>query len=123
MVKRILYVAVSLAVLLLLTYNLHNYLNTSILSFSLLKVYCYHAVAAIIVYASVDFVASKLPNQAGYAYLTLMFFKIGIFVLMFQTTVFEKESLTQPERIGLVVPLFIFLIVEAIAVGKLLNSK
>jgi hypothetical protein len=42
---------------------------------------------------------------------------------MFQSTVFEKESLTQPERIGLVVPLFIFLIVEAIAVGKLLNSK
>ena len=123
MAKRILYVAVSLVILLLVAYNIHNYLNTALLSFSLLKVYCFHAIAATIVYASVDFVASKLPNQAGYAYLMLMFFKIGIFLIIFQSSVFEKESLTQPERIGLVVPLFLFLIVEAIAVGKLLNSK
>ena len=56
-------------------------------------------------------------------YLTLMFFKIGAFVLIFQTSVFANENLTQMERIGLVIPLFLFLITEAIAVSKLLNSK
>lgn len=123
MVKRILYVALALAILFLVLFNLHNYFITEPYSFSLLQVYIFHAIAVLIVYIGIELVADIMPNQAGYAYLMLMFFKIGLFVLIFQTSVFGEVSLTQPERIGLVVPLFIFLIVEALAVGKLLNSK
>ena len=114
MLKRILIVTAALVVLFLVAYNIHNYLSIKALSFPLISVYGFHAIAAIIVYVAVELVASKLPNQAGYAYLMLMFFKIGAFV---------KDQLEQADKIALVVPLFLFLIVEAIAVGKLLNSK
>ncbi|RBW59877.1 hypothetical protein DS884_06510 [Tenacibaculum sp. E3R01] len=93
------------------------------LSFSLLGVYLFHVVSATIVYLIVEFVADKMPNQAGYAYLASIFLKIGFFVLVFQASVFTNEQLTKPERFSLVIPLFLFLILEAIAVSKLLNSK
>lgn len=123
MIKRILVVTFILFLLFLTGYNIQNYLTTEPLSFSLLYIYVFHLVAAIIVYGTVEIVAEKLPNQAGYAYLTLMFFKIGAFVLIFQSSVFANNNLTQVERVGLVIPLFLFLITEAIAVSKLLNSK
>ncbi|GAA4233868.1 hypothetical protein GCM10022291_11980 [Postechiella marina] len=123
MIKRILIVSIILFLLFVIGSNLQNYLTTVALSFSLFSIYLFHLVAAILVYVSVEIVAEKLPNQAGYAYLTLMFFKIGAFVLIFQSSVFANENLTQMERIGLVIPLFLFLIAEAIAVSKLLNSK
>ncbi|KAB1159011.1 hypothetical protein F7018_07690 [Tenacibaculum aiptasiae] len=93
------------------------------LSFSLFAVYLFHVIAAIIVYFIVEFIADKMPNQAGYAYLASIFLKIGFFVLIFQASVFANEQLTKPERFSLVIPLFLFLILEAIAVSKLLNSK
>lgn len=123
MIKRILYFLLVIVVLFALTFSLHNYVLTTNLSYSLLKVYSFHAIAAIVVYISVEMLAAKLPSQAGAAYLVLMFFKIGIFILMFQESILTKESLTLAERIGLTIPLFVFLIVEAISVGKLLNSK
>lgn len=123
MIKRILTVSIILFLLFIIGSNLQDYLTTEVLSFSLFSVYLFHLIAAILVYVSVEIVAEKLPNQAGYAYLTLMFFKIGAFVLIFQSSVFANENLTQMERIGLVIPLFLFLITEAIAVSKLLNSK
>lgn len=123
MIKRILIVTAILLALFLIALNLQNYLTTETLSFSLFSVYLFHLIAAIVVYVTVEIVAEKLPNQAGYAYLTLMFFKIGAFVLVFQSSVFANDNLTRIERIGLVVPLFLFLITEAIAVSKLLNSK
>lgn len=123
MIKRILIVTAILLALFLIALNLQNYLTTETLSFSLFYVYLFHLIAAIVVYVTVEIVAEKLPNQAGYAYLTLMFFKIGAFVLVFQSSVFANDNLTRIERIGLVVPLFLFLITEAIAVSKLLNSK
>lgn len=123
MIKRLLIVTTILLVMFIISYNIQNYLTTQTQSFSLLFVYLFHLIAAIIVYVIVEIVAEKLPNQAGYAYLTLMFFKIGAFVLIFQTSVFSKDDLTQIERVSLVVPLFLFLIIEATAVSKLLNSK
>lgn len=123
MIKRILIVTSIFLVLFLVAFNIQNYLTTQTLSFSLLFVYLFHVIAAITVYISIEIVAEELPNQAGYAYLTLMFLKIGAFVLIFQSSVFSNDNLTQIERVGLVVPLLLFLLTEAVAVSKLLNSK
>ena len=126
MIKRILYFLTAIVLLFAVSYFPHNYtlqLKETHLSFSLLYVYLFHVIAAIIVYSIVEFVAEKLPNQAGYAYLASIFLKIGFFVLLFQASVFANEQLSKPDRISLVIPLFLFLIVEAIAVSKLLNNK
>ncbi|WP_299619647.1 DUF6168 family protein [uncultured Tenacibaculum sp.] len=124
MIKRILIFTVTLILLFLLSYFTNAYLVKELtFSFSLLQVYLFHVIAAFIVYGIVEFVASILPNQAGYAYLTSIFIKIGLFVLIFNGSVFAKENLSRPERLSLVVPLFLFLITEAVAISKLLNTK
>ncbi|CAM1345460.1 DUF6168 family protein [Tenacibaculum amylolyticum] len=126
MIKRIvLFFAVAI-VLFLVTYFSHQYIlsaNKTVLSFSLSSVYLFHVIAASLIYVIIEFVAEKLPTQAGYAYLASIFLKMGFFVLIFNTDLFGNEALTKPERISLVIPLFVFLITEAIAVSKLLNSK
>ncbi len=124
MTKRILIFTATLILLFLLSYFANAYLVKGLLfSFSLLQVYLFHVIAAFIVYGIVEFIASMLPNQAGYAYLASIFIKIGLFVLIFNGSVFAKEELSRPERVSLVVPLFLFLIAEAVAISKLLNNK
>ncbi|MDW5289026.1 DUF6168 family protein [Formosa sp. PL04] len=123
MIKRILVFALCMLLLFAIGYSLHSYFISDNMSFELWQVYLYQALAALIVYVSIEYISSVLPSQTGYAYLVLMFLKLGIFVLIFKNTVFENEQLTQTERFALVVPLFLFLTAEAIAVAKLLNSK
>ncbi|EGV43066.1 hypothetical protein BZARG_1662 [Bizionia argentinensis JUB59] len=123
MIKRIVFMLITVTLLFAAGYFIHAKLISTDLSFSLLHVYLFHAIAVVLIYSAIEFVAEHLPSQAGYLYLMLMCFKIGFFLLIFQTTVFENDDLSQPERVALVVPLFIFLIVEGIAVAKLLNSK
>ncbi|MDO7172181.1 DUF6168 family protein [Mariniflexile sp. AS56] len=123
MYKRIIGFVLIVMALFAISFNLHTYFNAHDLSFSLFYVYLFHVVSAILVYFILELIASKLPNQAGYAYLMAMFFKIGAFVIVFQQAVFAKEQLLMAERVALVIPLFLFLIVEAVAVAKLLNSK
>ena len=126
MIKRILVFLAASILLFVASYSVHKYminLKDINMSFSLFSVYLFHVISAVIVYVIVEAVALKLPNQAGYAYLTSVFLKLGFFVLLFQASVFANEALTKPERISLVIPLFLFLITEAVAVSKLLNSK
>lgn len=126
MIKRILFFLIAVLLLFVISFFSHNFILQSkeiSVSFSLLGVYAFHVISAIVVYSIVELVAEKTPNQAGYAYLASIFLKIGFFVLIFQASIFANEELTKPERISLVIPLFLFLITEAIAVSKLLNNK
>ncbi|QXP73234.1 hypothetical protein H0I31_05935 [Tenacibaculum sp. AHE15PA] len=126
MIKRILFFLTAIFIVFAVSYFPHDYILQTkeiSLSYSLFSIYLFHLIATMIVYAIVELVASKLINQAGYAYLASVFLKIGFFVLIFKVSVFANEELTQPERFSLVIPLFIFLISEAIAVSKLLTSK
>ncbi|MFV9549529.1 DUF6168 family protein [Algibacter sp. PT7-4] len=123
MIKRIVLVVVLFLLLFGFGYGIHAAILETNLPFSLLNIYIFFAVSAVLVYATVEVVFSKLPNQAGYAYLMMMCLKLGAFVLIFQKSVFQEALLTKIERINLIVPLFLFLIAEAIVVGKLLNNK
>lgn len=126
MTKRIaLFIAVVIAVF-FMSYFGHQFVinnNQIAHSYSLFSVYLFHIIASIIIYVLLELVAEHLPTNAGYAYLALTFIKMGFFVLIFQKVVFGETSLSQPERISLVVPLFLFLTLEAVFAGKLLNSK
>lgn len=125
MIKRIVYFIITIIILFILSYSLHQYILQSkeiTPTFSLLSIYLFHVVSAIIIYLIVEVVAKYVVSQAGYAYLSSVFLKLGFFVLIFKNPVFT-EDLSKPERISLVIPLFIFLISEALATAKLLNSK
>jgi len=123
MLKRIIISVAIIIAAFFISYGLNKSLIDIQLQYSLFSVYLFHALSAIIVYLIIEFLFTKLPNQVGYAYLMLMCFKIGAFALIFQKSVFAVELEALQERISLVVPLFIFLIIEALLVGKLLTNK
>ncbi|WMI66607.1 DUF6168 family protein [Aestuariibaculum sp. YM273] len=123
MIKRILLFTLVVVLLFAIALAIHQSILSQPLSFPLWQVYLFHSVASLVVYASIEGICSIMPNNAGYAYLAFMFLKIGLFLLIFKNAVFENDSLTQVERYALVLPLFLFLTTEAIAVGKLLNNK
>ncbi|CAA0231728.1 putative membrane protein [Tenacibaculum maritimum] len=126
MIKNIFRFLITIVLFFVISYFSHEYMitsNTPPLSFSLLSLYVFHAFSAVLIYSIVVLISEKLPNQAGYAYLASIFLKIGFFVLLFKASVFANDSLTKIERFSLVIPLFLFLIIEAIGVSKLLNNK
>ncbi|MDO6811772.1 DUF6168 family protein [Tenacibaculum soleae] len=126
MIKRILYLILTVIILFLVSYSVHEYVLTLKevnLPYSLLSIYIFHVIATIIIYVSLEFLADNLPNEAGYGYLAFILLKIGFFLLIFQDTVFGEEKLVKLEKVSLVIPLFIFLATEAIVVSKLLNNK
>jgi len=76
MIKRILsYLLIVVAVFVVVFFT-HQYVLDSkqlVLSYSLLNVYLFNAIASIIIYGCVELVAEKLPSQAGYAFLACVF--------------------------------------------------
>ncbi len=88
-----------------------------------MQVYLFYAIAALLVYAVVVIVAKKLPSQAGYAFLAMVFLKIGFFVVLFSSVLFTEARLPMLERVSLIIPFFMFLGLEAIQITKLLNKE
>lgn len=126
MIKRIVSYLLIVVVVFVVVFFTHQYILESkqlVLSYSLLNVYLFNAIASIIIYGCIELVAEKLPSQAGYAFLTCVFLKIGLFIVLFQATVFSEVKLELFQRLSLMIPFFLFIIIEAVSVAKLLNSK
>ena len=124
MIKRIISYVSFIALLFVVVFFTHqNFIRIENLRYSLFFVYLFHSISTLIIYILIEVISMKLPNQAGYAYLASIFLKIGFFVLLFSATVFSDVVMEKEERISLVIPLFLFLIAETIAVSRLLNSK
>lgn len=104
--------------------------NSSIVSYNetqtqlpLLQVYLFHAFFSMIIYVVCELVNIVLPAQVGYAFLASVFLKMGFFVLIFKSSLFGEVELAMFERLSLIVPLFSFLLLEAIALASLLNEE
>ncbi|MFD0964569.1 DUF6168 family protein [Pseudofulvibacter geojedonensis] len=123
MIKRVLFYTLIVVASFVASYFLHDALLSKSLPFSLFNNYLFHAIAAVVVYAIIELMADKLPSQAGYAYLAAIFIKMGVFMLFFQESIFGNVNLVKSDKLSLIIPLFLFLIIEAIGVSKLLNSK
>lgn len=123
MIKRIISYVIVVVVIFVGSYFLHDLIFSNNLPFSLFNNYLFHAIAAVIIYIIIELMAEKLPSQAGYAYLAAIFIKMGIFMLLFQESILENQNIVKSDKLSLMIPLFLFLIIEAIGVSKLLNNK
>ncbi|CAM1361781.1 DUF6168 family protein [Tenacibaculum xiamenense] len=126
MTKRILIFLVVVFIAFIASYLPHYYIlqeKELTLNFSLLSVYVFYAVSAVIIYGIVELIAEKIPNQAGYAYLATMFIKIGFFLILFKSAIFGEDPSTKAEKISLILPFFLYLALEAVFISKLLNNK
>lgn len=126
MIRRIVLFTTIAVLLFLISFFAHKYINQInevFLTFSLLNVYVFNIIAALVIYILIEATAAYLPSNAGYAYLASVFIKMGFFLLIFQKNIFGEIPLTKPERLSLVIPLFFYLFLEAFFAGKLLNTK
>ena len=126
MLKKILVFVGVLSLVMGVCYPLHDYcliINDLYLGFSLLKVYVFHVLAAILIYTMVLLVYSWREDQAAYVFLVGVFIKIGLFVLIFNGTIFQKTQLEIFEKVTLLIPFFGILSLEAVFISKILNQK
>ncbi len=126
MIKRILSYLLIVVVVFAVTFFTHqSILNAKslVLSYGLINVYLFNLISCVLIYAVMELMAEKLPSEAGYAFLALVFVKMGVFLLLFQSVVFSEEEFKMYQRLSLVIPFFLFLTIEAVGVAKLLNSK
>ncbi|UII22035.1 DUF6168 family protein [Fulvivirga ligni] len=126
MLKRFLLFLILALILSYGTYALHTYLLSSYgaeVGLSISGIYIFHTIAMLVVCLLIEAMNSIMPSQAGYAYLASIFIKIGLFVLIFHPVIFTEEGMNMAEKLSVVLPMMIFIIIEAIYCGRLLNSQ
>lgn len=125
MAKRFLLFIILACIVSILLFKLHAFLISSqneTLSFALFSVYLFHFVATLIICLAVEILSTKLPNQVGYLYLASVFVKIGFFVIIFKNVIFSVEEMAFIDRISIIIPMFLYLIAEAIYSGRIMNA-
>jgi len=65
----------------------------------------------------------KFNDQLGYLYLPTLFVKVLLFFLCFRTSVFRMENFTGAEVTNLMMPLFLFLVLEVVLIARILTKK
>ena len=126
MAKHVLLFFVVVIVAFLISYFSHYYVLEKRgiqLSFLLEGVYFFYAISAILIYLSITIIFEKIPNNVGYAFLALMFVKIGFFLILFRNIIFSEIPIVRVEKISLIIPFMLFLSIETVFVAKLLNNK
>jgi hypothetical protein len=95
------------------------------LSFSLEKIYLFHAFFSALICVNLRVVSTvdKLFPQLGFIYLSTLVIKLILFAIFFYNPILTIDSFSFSEKISLFIPLFIFLLTEAIFVLKILNQK
>ena len=123
MIKRIGIYSLVIFMLFIAIYSVHtSVLDAETLSFSLLSIYLFNIISSVLTYLAVELTFSKLPDQTGYAFLTAVFLKLGLFTVLFMSTLTSDRSLEMFEKISILIPFSVFLIAEAIGCFKLLSS-
>lgn len=115
-------------VLFLIGFYTHQFVLENLsanLSFSLEKIYLFHAFFSGIICINLRVVSTvdKLFPQLGFIYLGTLFIKLVLFSIFFYNPIFTRETFNLAEKGALFIPLFIFLLTEAIFVLKILKLK
>jgi len=124
MIKRIAIYCTLVGVLFLILFFSHRAIvGADTLSFSLLSIYLFNAIATVLTYMAIEITFSKLPDQTGYAFLAAVFLKLGLFTVLFMTTLTSDRSLELLEKVSILIPFGVFLVVEASACFKLISTS
>ncbi|TXD83931.1 hypothetical protein ESY86_07770 [Subsaximicrobium wynnwilliamsii] len=99
--------------------------NPEAMRYDYLSVNAFFALTSYVICVLFDVLSGKkiLKQQLGYAYLPTLFVKVGLFYLLFKNSIFELANLTLIERLNLLIPLFLFLILEVILMARILAKN
>ncbi len=125
MIRRILVNNIIALITGVVLYFIHSLIISSFqlkLSFSLISIYLFFTIAAILIISGLELLFEYLASTAGYAFLVSVFLKMGIFVLLFFAGGMAEKSLTMIDKFSILIPLFIFMGIETSVVIKRLKS-
>lgn len=108
-----------------LLFLLHEFLIESFglkLSFSLLSIYLFFVISAVIIITGLELLFNYSPASTGYAFLVSVFLKMGLFTLIFFAGGLAEASLGKADKISILLPLFTFMTVETLAVVSRLKG-
>jgi hypothetical protein len=94
----------------------------SSLNFFVSNIYLFHAVFSFLL-CSVFYVLSnihKFQHQLGFIYLGALLFKLLTFSVIFYSVLFQQETLSNNERLSLLIPVFVFMVPELYFISKIL---
>jgi hypothetical protein len=94
-------------------------------SFSIDKVYFFHAFFSALICVNLRVFSNfeRLFPQLGFIYLSALVLKLVLFVVFFYDPLFVADSFSIAEKGALFIPLFIFLLIEAVFFFFFLNQK
>lgn len=124
-VKRIILFNAIVVTLLLIGISVHPYLfdlKGQAPKISYVGIYLFFAISASVIITGIELLFDVMSDKVGYAFLVGIFLKLGFFTVMFLSKGLLDKPLTMSERLGIVMPLFLFLIVEVIAIGTRLKQ-
>lgn len=93
------------------------------LFYSLMSIYLYFFLGNLTA-SFIYFAVYKIsPDSIGYLFLTLVMVKLGLFMLIFNQSLFAEIALNMTEKVSLLIPLFLFLVVESLLLSNSLQIK
>ncbi|MEM1002183.1 MAG: DUF6168 family protein [Bacteroidota bacterium] len=125
MLKRIFISIVAALIASTVVFYGHNAILSSAelkISFSLFNSYVFHLVFFIIAVLAIEVIFMLNPAQLGFAYLGIIFTKLGAFIVVFKGVLFDQEALPMETRLSLVVPLLIYILPEAFYCARMLKK-
>jgi hypothetical protein len=117
--KRILiYNGLLIVAFLLLYFTHHSILSPSAWKapFSLFSIYLFFAICSFVLITGIELLFDFNPTSAAYAFLVGIFLKMGLFMMLFFAKGLAEHPLNFTEKIGILLPLFSFLGIEAAAI-------
>lgn len=106
------------------TYFLHNLIEfdqPGEIKF-LYSVYTYFYIFSLITYLIMEVIYSFLPNSTGLIFLASVFVKLGFFTLMYKSIIFSEKALIMADKLAIIIPFIVFLLLEVVGLIRLLNS-
>ena len=110
----------------ILTFLLHYFVLQMLdnkLPYSLLGIYLFFAIAAVIIISGVEYLFKIMPASAGYGFLVGIFLKMGVFMVVFLGGNLADLRLSLLHKLSILIPLFFFMSVEALSVVKRLKQS
>lgn len=91
--------------------------------FNVHSIYWFFCISSIFIVVLNEYIHSLAPSKSGYLYLALIFVKFGFFTLIFKEQVFFEGGLNTAEKLSLMIPLFVYLMLEGLMIYKVLADE
>ena len=85
--------------------------------------YLFFGISALLVFWICLGTYSFVRDKVGLLYLLLFSVKLGVFILIYGSSLFGEVDINKISRLAILIPFFIFLMIEAIGVYAILNQK